>query len=111
MQRWSRRGGILRRVLTTDAQVEGVHFDRRFSSPEDIGFRSLAVNVSDIAAMGATARWALVSLVLPDATAVAEVDGIVEGIVQLAESAGNGGHRREPDAQPWAADDRHHRDW
>ena len=75
-------------VLTTDAQVEGVHFDRRFSSPEDIGFRSLAVNVSDIAAMGATARWALVSLVLPDATAVAEVDGIVEGIVQLAETLG-----------------------
>ena len=75
-------------VLTTDAQVEGVHFDRRFSSPEDLGFRSLAVNVSDIAAMGATARWALVSLVLPDATAVAEVDGIVEGIVQLAERLG-----------------------
>jgi thiamine-monophosphate kinase len=75
-------------VLTTDAQVEGVHFDRGFSSPEDIGFRSLAVNVSDIAAMGATARWALVSLVLPDATAVAEVDGIVEGIVQLAERLG-----------------------
>ena len=75
-------------VLTTDAQVEGVHFDRRFSSPEDIGFRSLAVNVSDIAAMGATTRWALVSLVLPDATAVAEVDGIVEGIVQLAETLG-----------------------
>ena len=68
MQRWSRRGGNTQTVLTTDAQVEGVHFDRRFSSPEDIGFRSLAVNVSDIAAMGATARWALVSLVLPDAT-------------------------------------------
>jgi len=72
-------------VLTTDAQVEGVHFDRRFSSPEDIGFRSLAVNVSDLAAMGAISRWALVSLVLPDATEVAEVDGIVEGIAQLAE--------------------------
>src|SRR5262245_32414894 len=66
-------------VLTTDAQVEGVHFDRRWSTPEEIGFRTLAVNVSDLAAMGATARWALLSLMLPEATAVVEVDGIVDG--------------------------------
>ncbi len=46
-------------VLTTDALVEGVHFDRRFSSLADIGYRALAVNVSDIAAMGATPRLAL----------------------------------------------------
>jgi thiamine-monophosphate kinase len=75
-------------VLTTDAQVEGVHFDRRWSSSEDIGFRTLAVNVSDLAAMGASSRWALVTLMLPEATAVAEVDGIVEGIAQLAEKLG-----------------------
>ena len=75
-------------VLTTDSQVEGVHFDRRWSSPEDIGFRTLAVNVSDLAAMGAASRWALVALMLPDATAVADVDGIVDGIAQLAQRVG-----------------------
>jgi thiamine-monophosphate kinase len=75
-------------VLTTDAQVEGVHFDRRWSSSEDIGFRTLAVNVSDLAAMGASSRWALVTLMLPEATAVADVDGIVEGIAELAEQLG-----------------------
>jgi thiamine-monophosphate kinase len=75
-------------VLTTDAQVEGVHFDRRFSAAADIGFRSLAVNVSDLAAMGAMSRWALVSLVLPDTTEVTYVDSIVDGIAQLADTLG-----------------------
>ena len=75
-------------VLTTDQQIEGVHFDRHFSTAEDIGFRSLAVNISDLAAMGSTPRWALVSLGLPDRTAVEDVDGIVEGIAQLAGSLG-----------------------
>lgn len=75
-------------VLTTDAQVEGVHFDRRLATAEDIGFRSLAVNISDLAAMGAAPRWALVSLVLPDDTEVTYVDGIVDGIAQLAEKLG-----------------------
>ena len=41
-------------VLTTDALIEGIHFDRRFCSPADIGYRTLAVSLSDLAAMGAT---------------------------------------------------------
>ena len=52
-------------MLTTDALVEGIHFDRRFSTPRDIGYKALAVNVSDIAAMGGTPRLALLSLILP----------------------------------------------
>ena len=51
-------------VLTTDAQVEGVHF-LRTASPRSIGYRSLAVNLSDLAAMGASPSWMLLSLVLP----------------------------------------------
>ncbi len=45
-------------VLTVDALVEGVHFDRRFTPPDAIGHRALAVNLSDLAAMGARPRLA-----------------------------------------------------
>src|SRR3954471_15127724 len=48
-------------VITTDALVEGVHFDRALVSPEDIGHKALAVNLSDLAAMGAAPRVALLS--------------------------------------------------
>lgn len=71
-------------VLTTDAIVEGVHFDRRFVPPDAIGHRALAVNLSDLAAMGASPRAALLSFVLPDALEVAEIDGMVDGLVALA---------------------------
>jgi thiamine-monophosphate kinase len=72
-------------VLTTDAQVEGVHFDRRFVPPDAIGHRALAVNLSDLAAMGAAPRAALLSLVLPDQLEVDVVDALVDGFVALAE--------------------------
>ena len=55
-------------VLATDTLVSGVHFPPD-SHPEDIGYKSLAVNLSDVAAMGATPLWALLSLTLPEAKA------------------------------------------
>lgn len=75
-------------VLTTDAQVEGVHFDRRFSTPADIGYRALAVNLSDLAAMGATPRWALLSLAMPDDLPVDEVEALVGGMAALGREVG-----------------------
>ena len=75
-------------VLTTDALVEGVHFDLRFSSFADVGYKALAVNVSDIAAMGATPRLALLSLILPDRLSVAEVDSLLDGFSRMADEAG-----------------------
>ena len=71
-------------VLTTDAQVEGVHFDHRFVPADAIGHRALAVNLSDLAAMGAKPRAALLSLILPDALDVAVVDGMLDGLTALA---------------------------
>ena len=71
-------------VLTVDAVVEGVHFDRRFTPPAAIGHRALAVNLSDLAAMGATPRVALVSLVLPAALPLDDFDAMIGGLTALA---------------------------
>ncbi len=71
-------------VLTTDAQIEGVHFDRRFVPPEAIGHRALAVNLSDLAAMGAKPRAALLSLALPDALDVSVLDRMLDGLISHA---------------------------
>jgi len=65
-------------VLTADILVEGVHFDRSLISPRDLGAKSVVVNVSDVAAMGASPRFALVSLVIPagaDPAWVVELEG------------------------------------
>ena len=74
-------------VLTTDCQVEGVHFDQTFVGAADIGHKALAVNLSDLAAMGAAPRVALLSLVLPPAMPVASVDALVDGMTALAARA------------------------
>lgn len=73
-------------VLTTDALVDGVHFDRRFVPPDAIGHRALAVNLSDLAAMGARPRAALLSLALPAALEVSYLDRIMDGMLALAET-------------------------
>src|SRR6266487_2634631 len=74
-------------VLTVDAIVEGVHFDRAFVPPDGIGHRALAVNLSDLAAMGAAPRLALLSMALPTELPLADFDGIVAGFTALAASS------------------------
>jgi thiamine-monophosphate kinase len=71
-------------VLTVDAVVEGVHFDRAFVPPDAIGHRALAVNLSDLAAMGAAPRLALLSMALPSTLPLADFDGVVSGLTSLA---------------------------
>jgi thiamine-monophosphate kinase len=71
-------------VLSVDALVEGVHFDRAFTPPSAVGHRALAVNLSDLAAMGATPRLALLSLALPRALPVADFEQMVASLVALA---------------------------
>ena len=71
-------------VVSIDALVEGVHFDRSVVPPDAIGHRALAVNLSDLAAMGAAPRLALLSLALPVDLPLGDFDGIVEGMAALA---------------------------
>lgn len=72
-------------VITTDAQVDGVHVDTRFVPPDAVGHRALAVNLSDLAAMGAMPRAALLSLLLPEALDVAVLDRMLDGMLALAD--------------------------
>jgi thiamine-monophosphate kinase len=67
-------------VATCDAQVEDTHFRLRTNDPYDIGRRVLAVNLSDIAAMGAKPRFALISLLLPPTLDVTILDRIYAGM-------------------------------
>ena len=71
-------------VVTTDTLVEGVHFERAFVSAADLGHKTLAVNLSDLAAMGATPRFVVLSLVLPATMAAADLDLVVDGMLMLA---------------------------
>ncbi|TMC23826.1 MAG: thiamine-phosphate kinase [Chloroflexi bacterium] len=78
-------GSELLLLATTDSQVEGVHFTLSTATTEQIGRKALAVNLSDIAAMGGTPRYALVSLILPASTSLATLDGVYAGLRQEAE--------------------------
>jgi thiamine-monophosphate kinase len=69
-------------VVAIDTLVDGVHFPRG-TDAADIGWKSLAVNLSDLAAMGATPAWALLALTLPNADATF-IDGLANGFAQLA---------------------------
>jgi thiamine-monophosphate kinase len=80
------RGGL--DVVTTDALVEDVHFRRAWTNPESIGWKAVVVNLSDLAAMGASPRAVFLTLALPDALPLADFDAIVEGVVRAASSAG-----------------------
>jgi thiamine-monophosphate kinase len=69
-------------LATVDSQVEGVHFLGDVITPRQLGQRSLAINLSDIAAMGGRPQYALVSLALPACTDVAWVEELYRGLRQ-----------------------------
>ncbi|MEX2100670.1 MAG: thiamine-phosphate kinase [Acidimicrobiia bacterium] len=73
-------GGLL---LTTDALVEDVHFDLVWCHASDVGWKALAVNLSDIAAMGGTPRAAVTTLVVPPGRP-GLADGVIDGVAEAA---------------------------
>ncbi|MGH3880023.1 MAG: thiamine-phosphate kinase, partial [Actinophytocola sp.] len=77
-------------VATTDVLVEGVHFRLDWSTPEHVGQKAVAVNLADIAAMGAVPTGLLVGLACPKATDAAVVEGLAAGMWKEAVRAGAG---------------------
>ena len=75
-------------LITSDMLLEGVHFDLGFCDPQSLGRKSLAVNLSDLAAMGATPRQFLLSIALPKTLTLEFVDGFVSGVMEQAERFG-----------------------
>jgi thiamine-monophosphate kinase len=71
-------------LTSTDMLLEDVHFRRSWHDPYRLGRKSLAVSVSDIAAMGARPRWALLSLAIPAAMPLVDVDAFMAGFMALA---------------------------
>ena len=75
-----RRGAGLAELITTDALVEGVHFDRTFVPMPHLGFKAIAVNVSDIIAMNGRPRYAVVALALAHNMSVEMVEALYAGM-------------------------------
>ena len=71
-------------VVSCDMFVEGVHFDLAWMSAADVGWRSLALALGDLAAKGAAPSWALVSLAMPRRWTVENLDGLYQGMSELA---------------------------
>jgi thiamine-monophosphate kinase len=72
-------------AVTTDVLVDGVHFSDRTTSAEDVGWRAIAANLSDLAAMGAQPIGITVGLSLPPDLSVAWVEGLYRGMSECAE--------------------------
>ncbi len=75
-------------LATCDAQIENVHFLRRAITPYQLGWKTAAINLSDIAAAGGEASWALASLALPADAEVSFVDALYEGMREQMQMAG-----------------------
>lgn len=75
-------------VTSTDMLLEDVHFRLSWHSPALLGRKSLAVSISDIAAMGAIPRWALLSVALPPELPVDFIDEFSRGFLSMASEHG-----------------------
>ena len=77
--------GEIATLLTTDMLVEKIHFLLGAISPYQLGRKSLAVNMSDIAAMGGTPQEAVISIAVPDKVDLAFLDDFYDGMKSIAE--------------------------
>jgi len=82
------RGATEDLLFTTDLLIEGVHFERSTHAPAQVGHKALARGLSDIAAMGGSPRFCLVSLAVPDTAGRAWVNQFYTGLLKLAKRTG-----------------------
>jgi thiamine-monophosphate kinase len=75
-------------LTSTDMLLEDVHFRRAWHDPYRLGRKSLAVNISDIAAMGGIPRWALLSLAIPSDLPIDFLDEFTRGFLAMADEHG-----------------------
>ena len=71
-------------ILCVDTMVESVHFSRKTMTPFQIGYKALAVNISDVAAMGGAPTFYLVSIAIPKEWSDEELQEIYKGMAELA---------------------------
>ena len=84
------RAGPATELFTTDTVVEEVHFTRQTTPWRDLGWKSLAASISDIAAMGGLPLYALVTLGLPPDTLVADIKELYRGMLYIGNRYGVG---------------------
>jgi thiamine-monophosphate kinase len=75
-------------LLTIDSLIEGIDFDLAYCTPQDAGWKAMAVSLSDIGAMGGIPAHAVTALALPDTTPVAVAEGIAAGLAQCSRTYG-----------------------
>ena len=75
-------------VVTTDVLVEGLDFAADLSDPEDWGWKAIVANLSDLAAMGAEARWLVLALTAPAATPVRTLERVYAGVGEACRAHG-----------------------
>lgn len=75
-------------LATSDMMVEGIHFDLSFTTFYQLGYKLLAVNISDIFAMGGDPEYFLISLSIPSSVKADHIKDLYEGISELAEKFG-----------------------
>ncbi len=83
---WKEKDAI--HLATTDSLVQGTHFDLDITSWEDLGWKAIAVNLSDIAAMGGIPKYALISLALPGELQTECITSLYQGMTQIANQHG-----------------------
>jgi thiamine-monophosphate kinase len=75
-------------LITTDILVEGTHFRLSYTGWYDLGWKAIAINISDIYAMGGKPRYALVSLAMPGLREVSNVLEMYEGMIDISNAYG-----------------------
>ena len=85
---WSVGSSTLNELFTTDTMVEGVHFTRETTPWQDLGWKSLASNISDVASMGGAPTYALVTLGLPPETEVSDLGSLYKGMLEISNEYG-----------------------